>query len=90
MTFHRLRVGLIPTFPLYTPPLILAKAKADSDVRRLEDLESAWARTRQHLKTKITGNTQSVARLTDDFEARVFFDNLPKSAAEHRVIVHDQ
>ena len=35
---------------------ILAKAKADSDVRRLEDLESAWQRTRQHLKTKISDN----------------------------------
>ena len=44
---------------------ILAKAKADSDVRRLQDLESAWARTRQHLKTKIGDNTRSVARLTD-------------------------
>ena len=44
---------------------ILAKAKADSDVRRLEDLESAWRRTRQHLTTKIGDNQQSVARLTD-------------------------
>ena len=44
---------------------ILAKAKADSDVRRLEDLESAWQRTRLHLKTKIGDNQQSVARLTD-------------------------
>ena len=44
---------------------ILAKAKADADVRRLEDLESAWPRTRQHLKTKISDNTQSVARLAD-------------------------
>jgi len=42
---------------------ILAKAKADSDVRRLQDLESAWARTRQHLKTKISDNTRSAARL---------------------------
>ena len=44
---------------------ILAKAKADSDVRRLEDLESAWQRTRLHLKTKISDNAQSVARLAD-------------------------
>jgi len=44
---------------------ILAKAKADSDVRRLEDLESAWQRTRQHLKTKISDNQRSVTRLTD-------------------------
>ena len=44
---------------------ILAKARADADVRRLQDLESAWARTRQHLKTKISDNTRSVARLTD-------------------------
>ena len=44
---------------------ILAKAKADSDVRRLEDLESAWQRTRQHLKTKISDNQQSAARLAD-------------------------
>ena len=44
---------------------ILAKAKADSEVQRLERLESAWRRTRQHLKTKISDSAQSVARLTD-------------------------
>ena len=44
---------------------ILVKAKADSEVQRLERLESAWRRTRQHLKTKISDSAQSAARLTD-------------------------
>ena len=44
---------------------ILAKAKADSEVQRLERLESAWRRTQQHLKIKISDNARSVARLTD-------------------------
>ena len=44
---------------------ILAKAKADSEVQRLERLESAWRRTQQHLKTKISDSAQSVTRLTD-------------------------
>ena len=44
---------------------ILAKAKADSEVQRLERLESAWRRTQQHLKTKISDSERSVARLTE-------------------------
>jgi N12 class adenine-specific DNA methylase len=44
---------------------ILVKAKADSEVQRLERLESAWRRTRQHLKTTIGDSAQSAARLTD-------------------------
>ena len=44
---------------------ILAKAKADSEVQRLERLESAWRRTQQHLKTKISDSARSVTRLTD-------------------------
>jgi N12 class adenine-specific DNA methylase/SAM-dependent methyltransferase len=39
---------------------ILAKARADSDVTRLERLESSWRRTQQHLKTKIRDNAQAV------------------------------
>ena len=44
---------------------ILVKAKADAEVQRLERLESAWRRTRQHLKTTISDSAQSAARLTD-------------------------
>jgi N12 class adenine-specific DNA methylase/SAM-dependent methyltransferase len=44
---------------------ILAKARADADVQRLERLEAAWRRTQHHLKTRIEDAEDTSARLRD-------------------------